>query len=145
MLEHLFKFPAVMIDGDNEARKLRDQQKFGDLPGEPTQEEDDYDIIFGEVEYPYWDFIGIEDRWLPRKESIEKALHEGVFDACLVKFVNVGQILVPWSKAKFKKTIIKFMEEYKASQPEQPQQRVVKIKTLSADEYKRITEDGKSE
>ena len=50
MLEHLFRFPIVMIDGDNEARKIRNQQKYGDLPGDP--EEEDYDIIFREAEYP---------------------------------------------------------------------------------------------
>lgn len=143
MLEHLFRFPIVMIDGDNEARKIRNQQKYGDLPGDP--EEEDYDIIFGEAEYPYWEFIGIEDRWLPKRESIEKAMNDGVFDACIVRFVNAGQMLVPWPKKKFKASIMKFMQEYKKNNPEEPQQAVLRVKTISADEYKRITEDGKTE
>ncbi len=144
MLEQLFKFPIVLIDGDNEARKAREQQRFGDIPGE-TKPDEEYDMIFGKAEYPYWDLIGIEDRWLPNRDSIEKALTERKFDACLVKFANVGHLLVPWTREKFKAEIIKFSEEYKANQPEIPEQRVVKIKTLSAEEFKRITDEGKSE
>ncbi len=144
MLEQLFKFPIVMIDGDNEERKIREKQKYGDLPGQPEQTQGDYDMIFGEAEYPYWDLIGIEDRWLPNRESIEKAMNEKVFDGCIVRFANVGQLLVPWSKKKFKSALIKFAEDYKAKQPEIPQQRVVKIKTLSPEEFKALTDEGES-
>lgn len=136
MLEQLFKFPVVMIDGDNEERKMKDSQKYGDLPSQP---EEDYDIIYGEAEYPYWDFIGIEDRWLPNRESINRAMTiPPLFDACIVKFLNVGQLLVPWSKKTFKAKLIKFIEDYKAKQPES--ERLVKIKTISAEEYKKITD-----
>lgn len=144
MLEHLFRFPIVMIDADNEERKIKDRMKFGDLPGEST-EQGDYDMIEGYAEYPYWDFIGIEDRWLPNRASIDKAMNDRIFEGCIVRFANAGQMLVPMSRKEFKASISKFIEKYKATQPEQPEQRVVKIKTLSAEEFKRITEDGKSE
>ena len=58
MIKELFKFPIVMIDGDNEEKKLEENELTG-------RKESDYDMIFGEAEYPYFDFVGIEDRWLP--------------------------------------------------------------------------------
>lgn len=136
MLEQLFKFPIVMIDGDNEERKIQDKQRFGDLPSGDNQH-GDYDMVFGEAEYPYWDLIGVEDRWLPSRESLEKAM-DGQFEACIVRFVNVGQLLVPWSKKKFKAAITKFGDEYEASRPPRDQ-RLVKIKTLTPEEFKRVT------
>lgn len=136
MLEQLFKFPIVMIDGDNEERKIQDKQRFGDLPSGDNQQ-GDYDMVFGEAEYPYWDLIGVEDRWLPSRESLEKAMG-GQFEACIVRFVNVGQLLVPWSKKKFKTAITKFGDDYETARPPKDQ-RLVKIKTLTAEEFKRVT------
>lgn len=143
MLEEYFKFPVVHIDGDNEERKQEDKKRFGDLPTLDTEEEDEYDMIFGEAEYPYWNFIGIEDRWLPSKSSLEKAL-AGEFDACLVRFVNVGQLLVPWTKEKFKRELKKFAEAYTASNPPD-EGKEIKVLTLTAEQFKNVTGDGKQE
>ncbi len=59
MLEQLFTFPIVMIDGDNEERKIKESQRFGDLPNAESEPQGDYDMVFGEAEYPFWDLIGI--------------------------------------------------------------------------------------
>lgn len=140
MLEQLFKFPVVHVDVDNEERKILGKQKYGDLPNQ-TQEPEEYDIIYGEAEYPYWDLIGIEDRWLPTKESFEKAM-AGEFEACLVRFVHVGHLLVPWTKDKFKKSLLKFAERYDVEHPPK-EQKVIKIKTLTEEETRKILgEDG---
>lgn len=137
MLDQLFKFPIVMIDGDNEERKIKEKLRFGDIPNTEGEEQGDYDMVFGEAEYPYWDLIGIEDRWLPSRESFIKAMN-GQFEGCIVRFVNAGQLLVPWTRKKFKAALLKFAEEYTEAHPPKDQ-RVVKIKTLTAEEYKNIT------
>jgi hypothetical protein len=103
ILEDLFTFPVVMVDGENEERKEKEAHLLN------REENEGYDIVYGEAEYPYYDFVGIEDRWLPDQESLEKALN-GKFDACIVKFTNVPQLLVPWPKDKFKKELKKFSE-----------------------------------
>jgi hypothetical protein len=139
MLQELFRFPIVMIDGDNEDRKQADQQRLG-LP--TVEEEEDYDMVFGEAEYPYWDFIGLEDRWLPSKESLDKAL-AGDFDACIVRFMNVGQLLVPWSKKKFKEKLLKFTLEYEQTNPK-GEKKDVKILTITPDQYDKIVGEGDS-
>ena len=123
-----------MIDGDNEQRKLEDKEKLN-LPSEDDY--DEYDILY-EAEYPYWDVIGLEDRWLPSKESFEKAMN-GRFDACIVRFVNVGQLLVPWTRKKFKAELLKFHEEYTANMAPQKEQKVIHVKTISPEQYKKIT------
>lgn len=107
MIDELFKFPIIMIDGDNEEKKIRNKPDLG----LPMDMEEDYDVIYAEAEYPYWDFIGVEDRWLPTDESLNNALNS-VFEACAVRFVNVGQLLVPWRKEKFKSEIKKFSDNY---------------------------------
>lgn len=124
-----------MVDGDNEDRKLRENERLS-LP----QETDiDFDIVFGEAEYPYWDVIGIEDRWLPTKKSFEKAL-SGRFDACMVRFNNVGHLLVPWSKRKFKEELLKFADAYESARPKK-EPRLINIKTITEEEAKRIIGD----
>lgn len=102
-LDKLFRFPSIMLDSDNEERR----KKLG-LPGE-----EDAEIIRGESEYPYYDFVGICDRWLPTQDSFSRA-KEGEFDACYVTFSNVGTILVPWNKEKFKKKFNEFIASLKA-------------------------------
>lgn len=143
MLEQLFKFPIVMVDGDNEDRKIRNKERYGALPNAEEEDADDYDMVFGEAEYPYWDLIGIEDRWLPSKESFNKAM-AGQFEACIVRFVNVGQLLVPWSKKKFKSALLKFAEEYDNNHPKEKKN--VNVRVLSPEEFKKIKgqieEDG---
>lgn len=136
MLDELFMFPIVMIDGDNEERKMKDSEILGSDPAA------DYDIIFGEAEYPYWDFIGMEDRWLPQDESLKKAL-DGKFDACIVRFLHAGQLLVPWSRKKFRSELVKFATAYEQSNPRQDKKPTeLKILTLTPDQYKKATEDG---
>lgn len=100
MLDKLFKFPIIMVDMDEEEKKRK-----LDLPSDDGE----YDIIYGEAEYPYFDFIAIEDRWLPNTESRARA-REGKFDACLVTFANTIPKTVPWTRAKFKKELNKFYE-----------------------------------
>ena len=139
MLEHLFRFPVALVDGDNEERKMRAKRDMGDLPNQP-QEVEEFDIIFGEAEYPYWDVIGMEDRWLPTKESFDKAMG-GDFEACLVKFMHVGTVLVPWSKKKFKANLLKFADEYDITHPPK-ESKVLRIKTLTEEETKKILGDG---
>jgi hypothetical protein len=98
MLDTLFKFPIVMVDGDNEEKK----HKLG-LPNEEA-----VDIITGEAECPYYDLISITDRWLPTEDSFQNAM-EGTFDACYVIFGASGSFVVPWNKEKFKEEYRKFM------------------------------------
>lgn len=107
MLDRLFKFPVILVDVDNEEKKQKDIDRLG-LPGDQKRE---YDVIYGEAEYPFHDFVGIEDRWIPNEESMQKAL-EGEFEACVVKFLNVIPQLVPWNKEHFKKELKSFIEKY---------------------------------
>jgi len=138
MLEQLFKFPIVMVDGDNEERKNQEKERLGTLPSES---EEDYDVIFGVAEYPYWDVIGMEDRWLPTRDSLDKALNKK-FDACIVRFANVGQLLVPWSRKKFKDELQEFAKKYETLFPPK-EEKVLKIKTLSIDDYEKLTNGEK--
>ena len=139
MLDELFTFPIVMIDGDNEERKMRNKPDLGIQTDEPEEE---YDMVFGEAEYPYFDFIGIEDRWLPSAQSLDKAL-TGKFEACMVRFLHVGQLLVPWSKRKFKSELVKFAEAYEVAHPKtQEKKPELRIMALSAEQFKKQMEDG---
>lgn len=104
MFKDLFKFPIVLIDGENEERKRKEGELFS------REEQAEYDIITGYAEFPYYDFRGMEDRWMPSEESLERAM-KGKFDACLVNFLHASSQLVPWTKEKFKQEIGKFMEE----------------------------------
>jgi len=136
MLEHLFKFPIVMIDGDNEERKTRQNDILS------SDDEIEYDIIIGEAEYPYTDIIGLEDKWLPSKDSFDKA-RDGKFEACVVRFANVGFLLVPWTKKKFKEQLAKFAETYEKTN--QKQVGTIKVKHISLEEAKKLLGDGKGE
>lgn len=141
MLDELFVFPIVMIDGDNEERKMKNKPDLG-IPSE--EEEEEYDMVFGEAEYPYWDFIGVEDRWLPSTESFGKAIN-GKFEACIVRFLHAGQLLVPWSKKKFKSELARFASVYEAEHPPkqvEKRQAAIPVMTLTPDQYKKIIEDG---
>lgn len=145
MVDQLFKFPIVMIDGDNEERKLRSKSKYEEILGtEEEGEEEELDLLYGEAEYPHWDFVGVEDRWLPTKDSLEKALN-GKFDACIVRFLHVGQLLVPWTKKKFKSEIHKFAEEYETNKTsKEGGRKELKIVNLTPDQLKKILTDGKN-
>lgn len=138
MLNELFTFPVVMIDGKSEQMKAHNNRILGKGDEDGF---DDYDIIYGEVEYPYYDFIGLEDRWLPNRKSLARAM-DGKFDACAVRFVNVGEILVPWNKKKFKEKLREFAEKYEAALPPKPSdKREVRILTLSPEQYDDIVKD----
>src|SRR5688572_24942847 len=109
ILDVLFKFPIVQVDRDLEQEKVNKAQKAAlDMP--------ELELVFGEAEYPYYDFIGISDRWLPTKDSFERALDKD-FDACLVTFQHIGNQLVPWSKAKFKKEYSEFCKKFREVDP----------------------------
>lgn len=108
LIDDLFTFPIVMVDGENEERKEKDSQRFGTIPGQ--EDEVEYDIVYGEASYPYYNFIGFEDRWLPTQRSLRKALKQR-FDACIVRFINVGQLLVPMNKETFRTRIVEFAEK----------------------------------
>lgn len=139
MLNELFEFPIVMIDGKAEQEKAKHNRIMG--KGDDDGYSTDYDMIFGKVEYPYYDFIGIEDRWLPNKKSLARAI-DGEFDACAVRFVNVGELMVPWPRKKFKEKLLKFAQDYEASlPPKQPERREVRILTLSPEQYDDIVKD----
>ncbi len=140
MLEELFTFPVVMIDGDNEERKMRNKPDLG----LPDEDEEEFDIVYGEAEYPYWDFIGVEDGWLPSTESFDKA-RKGIFEACRVRFLHVGERMVPWNKKKFKAKLQEFQAMYEAAHPpkvaDKPKQ-AIPVMTLTVDQYKKAFGDG---
>lgn len=102
MLDKLFIFPIVMVDGDNEQQK----EEMGDLIGNKPE----IDIIIGEAECPYYDFVSISDRWLPKDSSLDQAL-TGKFDACYVNFGQSGNYMIPWTKTKFKREFQKFLDK----------------------------------
>jgi hypothetical protein len=104
MIKELFKFPIIMIDGNIEEKKQKDSEMLGLSLGEPEP-----DIIYGEAECPYYDFLSISDRWLPTDESFDKAKN-GEFDACNVVFLNSGGYIVPMSKEEFKEKLNKFID-----------------------------------
>lgn len=104
-LDDLFIFPIIMVDGHNEEMK---EKRSESLALEDTDEE--VDLIVGEAECPYYDFISVADRWLPTQESLDKAL-SGKFEACFVQFGTSGSYVVPWTKKKFKKQLQSFIDE----------------------------------
>lgn len=126
ILDEMFRFPGVMIDGDNEKQK--------DVLGLPNENE--LDIAIGEWEIPYFGLIGISDRWMPNKSSFERAI-EGDFNACAVTFSNIGTILVPWKKEKFKKEYREFVKKL-APKPQ------VQIMKLTPEQIK-LLESGEGE
>lgn len=101
-LDHLFSFPIIMVDGDNEDRKEQRSEMLA------MDTDDDIDVIEGEACIPYYDFISISDRWLPTDESLQNAL-ERKFDACGVIFAHSGTYIVPWNKEKFLQKLKKFI------------------------------------
>lgn len=126
MLEDLFVFPVILVDGRNEEIKAadKDKEKLLGLSDEPEEE---LDIIYGEAEYPYYDFVGIEDRWEPDTASFEKAL-KGKFNASLVKFTNVGHLLSPWNRAKFKTELAAFIKRKEEDKKDDDPKKVTIVK-----------------
>lgn len=108
MLENLFAFPIVMVDGEEEERK-EEQSRILDLPNF----DEEVEVFVGEAELPYYDFLGAVDRWGPSKESKERA-RAGEFDHCMVMFHNAGTFMVPWSKKKFKQKLQEFSQSVAA-------------------------------
>lgn len=100
MIDELFKFPIVMVDGEAEYQK---EEMAKAMAMDPAEKE----VFLGEAEVPYYDFIGIIDKWGYDEESKAKA-RDGDFDHCLVMFHNCGVFLVPWNKKKFKEELVKF-------------------------------------
>ena len=122
MLDTLFKFPVIMMDSENEERKELNKDLLG------SSENDEIDIIIGEVECPYWDFISVSDRWIPNQTSFQNALN-GKFDACGVIFASSGSYTVPWTKDKFKKEFQKFLNKMPKSET-----RVISLTSSTKDE-----------
>lgn len=104
MLDKLFKFPIVMVDGNKEEEKEQRRKNLS------LDEPSDADMIIGEAECPYYDFVSVTDRWLPTEDSYENATH-GKFDACSVYFAQSGTFVVPWNKEKFKKQMKAFVDK----------------------------------
>lgn len=130
-MNDLFKFPAVIIDGDNEEKKRMRSGTLG------LNQDEEVELVFVEAEYPYDLFVGIEDRWLPSTTSFHRAL-EGKFDACIVYFANIGQLLVPWSKEKFKRELAKFTELYTKENPVIEEQQELKVLKLTTEQFEKI-------
>lgn len=127
--DKLFKFPIMMVDSEEEEKR----KKLGfSITGD-----DDPEIIYGEAEYPYYDFVGVEDRWIPNSVSLEAA-KEGNFSACVVKFNNLPLMLVPWPKAKFKKEYIEFVNHIIQKEKEEEQKQDVKMIYLTPEHLKKI-------
>lgn len=111
ILDKLFKFPIIMVDGEFEDSKREQYEKLA-IGNAGT-----YDLIQGEAECPYYDFLCVSDRWEPKEDSVIKAI-EGEFDACLVQFQSCGTYIVPWTKEKFKDKYKKFVESLPAEESE---------------------------
>jgi len=101
-IEKLFAFPIVMVDGAKEDEK---EQRRRDL----SIDMDDVEMIIGEAECPYYDFVSVTDRWLPTEESYAHA-QDNAFDACSVYFAQSGTFVVPWNKERFKRELKKFIQ-----------------------------------
>jgi len=97
MIESLFTFPIILMDGKNEQKKS------------VYSEDPDPDMIYAEADVPFYDFLCVVDRWLPTQESLEKAM-DGKFEACYVDFGQAGNYLVPWNKQKFKNEFDRFVQ-----------------------------------
>ena len=144
MTDDLFTFPIVMVDGENEEKKEKEQERFGDLI--PGKEKDpiEYDIVYGEASYPYFDFVGFEDRWLPTQRSLHRALKQK-FDACIVRFANIGQFLVPMTKEKFKEMINEFAQTREKGEEEKTNVTVLKFTPDVISELIKKSNEGKEQ
>lgn len=120
-LDNLFKFPVMMIDVEIEQRKEKKRSKYSDddILSQVMENSDDdgVEIISGEAECPYYDFVSVVDRWIPTKYSRDKA-KKGKFDNCFVVFGNSGSFVVPWPKDKFKQELKTFIGLRKVVEPE---------------------------
>ena len=132
-LDKLFSFPMVLVHAEDEDMNSR----LG-LPSN-SNDEDKYEIIEGEAEYPYYDFVGIEDRWLPGRRYLDEA-RSGSFTGCAVKFANVPQILCPLPKEEFKKRLGDFIENINIKIKQEDQKSISTMRLLSADEAKKIAQ-----
>ncbi len=126
ILDEMFKFPCVMVDGDNEMSKKSLYSGSGNDP--------ELDIVIGECEYPHFALIGVSDKWMPNERSFQSALQDEKFDACLVTWANIGQVLVPWSKEKFKKEFRKFVATIKPKAE-------IQLITLTEEQIKQIEDE----
>lgn len=124
----LFTFPILLIDSENEERKRKTRDILGN-----KDDEEGYDVAKAEAQYAYYNFRGIEDRWLPSEESFDRAL-EGKFDACSVIFVHSAPVLVPWPKQKFKDRLAEFarkrQEEMEAEAGKKEEKMVVQTSSV---------------
>lgn len=133
ILNDLIRFPIVMLDSYHEQKREEYAKGLG-------LDEEDPDIVEGEAECPYWDFLCVTDRWLPTKESFEKAKTTGEFDACTAAFSQSGIFCVPMKKKDFLKMLKEFMEKI----PPVPNV-MVKLTKKQMDAIEKEMTDGKKE
>jgi hypothetical protein len=133
-LKSLFPFPIVMVDLENEEKRRGSSHLYD------PKNEGDPDLIYGEAEHPYFNFISVEDRWLPTMESKERA-GSGVFDACSVNFANTYEKLVPWNKKYFKEQYLKFVNSLNLSKKEP--EVIERILILTAEQAQSLMEEKK--
>lgn len=126
----LFKFPIVMIDGEKEEEKEKENERYA------LDKKEDPELIFGQAEVPYWDFLSIKDRWLPTEKSYLRALEEGKFDACQIEFDKCGSYMSPIPKEEFKKRLENFITKLP--------QKELQIFQLSEEQLKNIIDANKS-
>ena len=115
---------------------MQDEEKNKNLF--PSEEEEELDTLNGEAEYPYYDFIGIEDRWLPENDGLERARGSD-FNACAVKFANIPQLLVPWSRQEFKKNLRDFIEDLAEKKRKERAESVSLVQHLNPEMSEKIT------
>jgi len=129
ILDKLFTFPIILINMDN-----NDSNK--NLL--PKAVDEDLDMVEGgQAQYPYYDFVGIEDRWIPNDIGLARA-KDGKFNACAVKFANMPQLLVPWRKEKFKGELAKFIEDVTVKEKQKIQRNALRL--LSPEQARKVEE-----
>lgn len=142
ILDKLFRFPIILVNVENKG--ALDKEREINLGLSSSNEE--LDILRGFAEYPYYDFVGIEDRWMPNEKSLTDARDEE-FDACAVKFANLPQLLVPWTKQRFKTELSEFIE-YVRKRERDEQTSSQNLRVITQEQAKKIEsilrEDGKN-
>lgn len=118
MLNTLFKFPIIMVDGEHEEKKAK------------IMDDAEMDIIEGTAECPFTDFLGLSDAWYPDEESFKQALENKKFNACRVHFSQCGSYTVPWTRAKFKKELQSFIDNYEKNNPREKESFMIPIEII---------------
>ena len=78
ILDELFKFPIVMVDGENEERKRIKKEEESDRMVYQIADAEEYDLIYGEAEYPYLDFIDLRQMGTITESHLRKLLRKNL-------------------------------------------------------------------